>query len=306
MNNLELLWGVGSMVLVGAGWTVFGYLMGKAPKEGIDVTGLLFICTGIEFLCSGIIACIMGIPQAALSGWLIGFGVLVLCGIVNYFQLEFMSKAMQKGPNGIIWTVTQSGFIFPFAVGIIFFGVPLGWVRGVAFLLIITSLIMFGGKDEKNGNFGNWKFTALLAFLATGVCQILSNLPSYFPEADSIPSMWRTAAFALGLLFGCILVRIRQLRNFSGLIIGQLKNHKVWRMAALGGFSNLIFSFLFLYPGMNILADIDAGAIAYPVMVCSCLLIFEFYSVIFLHEKRSAMQIVALLLCLCGVAGICL
>ena len=38
MNNLELLWGVGSMVMVGAGWTVFGYLMGKAPKEGIDVT----------------------------------------------------------------------------------------------------------------------------------------------------------------------------------------------------------------------------------------------------------------------------
>ena len=80
----------------------------------------------------------------------------------------------------------------------------------------------------------------------------------------------------------------------------------MWKLAALGGLSNLVFSFLFLYPGMNILAEIDAGAIAYPVMVCSCLLIFEFYSVIFLREKRSAIQIAALIFCLLGVIGICL
>ncbi len=306
MNDLELLLGIGSMLMVGAGWCVFGYLMGKAPKAGIDVTALIFICTVIEFLCSGIIACVMGIPDASLKGWLIGCGVLVVCGIVNCCQLEFMSKAMQTGPNGVVWTMTQSGFIFPFVIGVIFFKVPSGWLRTAGFLLIIISLIMFGSRDEKNSSSKGWKIFALLAFLATGVSQTLSNLPSYFPEADKIPPMWRTAAFAFGLIPGCWLIRAGRFREFCGILVFQAGKSKVWKMAALGGLSNLIFSFLFLYPGMNMLADINAGAIAYPVMVCSCLLVFEFYSIVFLREKRSLKQIAALIVCLLGVIGICL
>ncbi|MBR2721055.1 MAG: hypothetical protein IKB74_06925, partial [Lentisphaeria bacterium] len=58
-------------------------------------------------------------------------------------------------------------------------------------------------------------------------------------------------------------------------------------------------------PGMNALAKANAGAIAYPLMVCSCLIVFELYSIIFLREKRSIWQISALLCCLAGTVGIC-
>ena len=299
------IFGILAMVMVGSGWTIFGYLMGKAPKLKLDITGFLFICTAVEFIISIIIALFSGVPQATLTGWVIGSGILLLCGVANYFQLEIMAKAMQKGPNGIIWTITQSGFIFPFAMGIICFGVPLPPFRGVGFILLIASLVIFGLSGKSSQASGKWKLLALLAFLATGVSQSLSNLPSYFESAAPITEKWRTAAFALGLMLGCLLVKCRELPAFFRVVKEQLGNKNVWWMGALGSLSNMIFSMLFLYPGMNALEKTGCGAIAYPVMVCSCLIIFESYSIIFLREKRSAGQIFALILCIAGAVMIC-
>lgn len=306
MENMSLMiLGVVAMILVGAGWTVFGYLMGEAPKKSIDVTCLLFICTGIEFLLSTGIALKDGIPRATLNGWLIGYGVLFLSGIGNYFQLDIMSKAMQKGPNGIIWTITLSGFIFPFAIGILLFNVPANWIRLTGFVLILLSLVMFGGGNSNDVKEGKWKFLALLAFVVTGISQTLSNLPSYFSEADAVTSSWRTSAFALGLMSGCMLVRGNELNEFFPAVICELKRRSVWWMGMLGSLTNLVTSYLCLYPGMNMLAKAGAGAIAYPVMVCSSLIIFELYAIIILREKRSLLQIGALILCIAGAAGVC-
>ena len=292
------------MLIVGAGWCVFGYLMGEAPKRKFDVTGFLLICTGIEFLTSLLVALFQGIPAATAAGWMIAGGSLIASGIVNYFQLDFMSRAMQNGPNGIIWTVAQSGFLFPFAMGTILFSVPLSWCRSVGLVLILAGLVIFGVSGDNRVS-GKWKSWALAAFLATGVSQCLSNLPSYYAQADAVTPMWRTAALALGLFLGCLAVRFRnipELFRHSGEL---LKRKDAIVMALIGGVSNLIFSFLFLYPGMNALVKANAGAIAYPLMVCSCLIVFELYSIIFLREKRSMWQIFALLCCLAGIVGIC-
>lgn len=292
------------MLIVGAGWCVFGYLMGEAPKRKFDVTGFLLICVVIEFLTSLLVALFQGIPAATAAGWMIAGGSLIACGIANYFQLDFMSRAMQNGPNGIIWTVAQSGFVFPFAMGTILFSVPLSWCRSVGFVLILAGLVIFGVSGDNRVS-GKWKSWALAAFLATGASQCLSNLPSYYAQADAVTPMWRTAAFALGLFLGCLAVRFRnipELFRHSGEL---LKRKDAIVMALIGGVSNLIFFFLFLYPGMNALAKANAGAIAYPLMVCSCLIVFELYSIIFLREKRSMWQIFALLCCLAGIVGIC-
>ena len=298
------LFGILAMLVVGAGWCIFGYLMGEAPKRKFDVTGFLMICTLIEFFASLLIALLQGIPAATAAGWMIAGGSLVACGIVNYFQLDFMSRAMQNGPNGIIWTVAQSGFVFPFAMGTVLFCVPLSWCRSAGFVLILAGLVIFGVSGDNRVS-GKWKGWALAAFFATGVSQCLSNLPSYYAQAEAITPMWRTAAFSLGLFLGCLLIRFRnipELFRHSGEL---LKRGDARVMALIGGGSNLLFSFLFLYPGMNALAKANAGAIAYPLMVCSCLIVFELYSIIFLREKRSIWQISALLCCLAGTVGIC-
>lgn len=300
-----LIWGIFSMVMVGAGWCIFGYLMGEVPKRKIDVTAFLLIFTFLKFLLCISVALFQRFPDASLKTWGIGVGVLILSGVANYFQLDFMARAMKNGPNGIVWTIAQSGFIFPFAMGIILFNVPLFWLRAVGFAAILISLIMLGAGGD-NRSSGRWKIWALGAFFATGCNQCLNNLPSYFAEAEVITPMWRTAAWASGLMLGCFMIRFKDIPALFRTSCNLLAARKdVWWMSLLGGVSGALFSFFFLYPGMDILARIDAGAIAYPIMVCSCLIVFELYSIIFLKEKRSISQIAALLICLAGVAGIC-
>ena len=97
------LFGILAMLVVGAGWCIFGYLMGEAPKRKFDVTGFLMICTLIEFFASLLIALLQGIPAATAAGWMIAGGSLVACGIVNIeTALEFFSNFADKERNKYI------------------------------------------------------------------------------------------------------------------------------------------------------------------------------------------------------------
>lgn len=64
-------------------------------------------------------------------------------------MLQIMSYAMQRGPNGIIWTIIQSALIFPFLGGVVFFHVRLNAFRISGILLLLAALVLFGfGKDN--------------------------------------------------------------------------------------------------------------------------------------------------------------
>jgi len=89
-----VVFGIGSMVLVGLGWTLFGYVMGKAPRQNIKIPYLLICSSLLALAVSGTIGLYQGFPKVSAFGYFITFGVLVICGIVNYFQLDFMSRAM--------------------------------------------------------------------------------------------------------------------------------------------------------------------------------------------------------------------
>ncbi|MBR0057241.1 MAG: hypothetical protein IJP66_07915, partial [Kiritimatiellae bacterium] len=44
---------------------------------------------------------------------------MLLCGYLNFWMVVYMGKAMLRGPNGIVWTIVQSGFIFSFTLGVV-------------------------------------------------------------------------------------------------------------------------------------------------------------------------------------------
>ena len=300
-----IAYGIGAMVLVGFSWTIFGYVMGRAPRYNIGIPYLMILCSVLAVIISTVTGLCQGFPETTLFGYFITFGVLILCGIVNYFQLDLMSRAMQKGPNGIIWSIIQSGFIFPFFMGIIFFGVKLTAMRLAGLMAMLAALVLFGtGKNQSSG--GNWKLPAFGAFVMTGVSQMLSNLPSYYPESEAVSSIWRTAAFSVGMGLGGTLTEILKGKLFFQELDRHLRRGAVWFNCILLELPELVVSFLLLYPGMDILSKAGLGSIAYPIMVCSCIIIFELFSILILHEKRKAAQWLALLLCLGGVIGICL
>ena len=299
-----VFYGIGAMVLVGVSWTVFGYVMGKAPRQDIKIPYLMICSSFLAFMVSVLIGLFIGFPKLSLFGYGISFGILVLSGIINYYQLDFMSLAMQKGPNGIIWSIIQSGFVFPFFMGVVFFDVPVNLLRFIGLVSLLAALVLFGiGKNNNAG--GSWKLLAFGAFLATGLSQMLSNLPSYFQEAQSVHSVWRTAAVSVGMGLGGVIREIPRGKSFFSDLSSQCRRIRVWNQCFLLEMPELAASFLLLYPGMDILAKAGIGSVAYPTMVGSCIIAFELFAVLILHEKRNIVQWIALALCLGGVIGIC-
>lgn len=299
-----MLFGITAMILVGASWTVCGYVMGRAPKEKVDIPTLLFFSMSTMLLLSLITGPVQGFPQTTLRGIMIVALSQILSGFFNFWQLEWMSKAMQKGNNGIVWSIVQSGFIFPFFMGIIFFSVPLTFLRLLAFLAALLSVALFGIAQGGKGS--RVLLIAFAAFFMTGISQSLSNLPSYFPEAECVSSIWRTAGVSGGFLLGVLFCKYRQIPEFFRTIPAAACNFKIWKYTFLMVGLEIFAHYLLLFPGMDSLSKAGAGAIAYPLMVCSCLLVFDLISLFILKEKHRPVQWAALALCFAGVAGLSL
>ena len=299
-----MLFGITAMILVGSSWTVCGYVMGRAPKEKVEIPLLLFFSMSVTLAVSLIIGSIQGVPQTTARGIAIVALSQILSGFFNFWQLEWMSKAMQKGNNGIVWSIVQSGFIFPFFMGIIFFNVPLTWIRLLAFLAALASVTLFGIAQGGKGS--RVLLIAFAAFFMTGISQSLSNLPSYFPEAESVSSIWRTAGVSCGFLSGVFFCKSRELAAFVKDIPSAAVNPKIWKFTFLMVGLELFAHYLLLFPGMDSLSKAGAGAIAYPLMVCACLLVFDLISLFILKEKHRPVQWAALFLCLLGVIGLSL
>ena len=71
-------------------------------------------------------------------------------------------------------------------------------------------------------------------------------------------------------------------------------------------FYGLFFAYLLFYPGMDAMAEANAGAICYPLMVGSCIVSFSIFAIFGLKEKATRAQLTALLLCLLGLTGLCI
>jgi multidrug transporter EmrE-like cation transporter len=162
-----MLFGIVTLVLVAQTWIIFGIVMGEAPKKNVNPACLIAIVSGIFAIVSLIIGLINGI-KVPLNYFFQCAAILSIGGFVNAFQLTIMSKAMQRGPNGIIWSITQSGFIIPFIIGVVFFDNKASIIRYIGFTLTIVSLFMIGlaQKEEKKRVF---------KLVATNLCSIFYN-----------------------------------------------------------------------------------------------------------------------------------
>lgn len=299
----SVTFGVVAMILVGISWIVWGYIAGIAPRRNLNM-GLMVAASALGgTLISLPIALVQGVPDFSQSSNLMVMLLVLLGGIFNFSQLQFMSRAMKFGPNGIIWSIIQSGFIVPFAVGILFFGEPLKWPFALAVTLVIASLVIFAVAGD-NESKGKWLVFTLLAFLATCACQSFQYIPSNIKGCENVSSIWRTLAFFIGLLLGFFinLAVSKDVRKEVGPLI---RNKYTWLYALLVDVVEIIACYCFLYPGMDALAKSSIGAISTQLMTASGIVAFELYAVLLLKEKRTKWQVTALLLCLASIAVIC-
>ncbi|MBQ7651746.1 MAG: hypothetical protein IJS15_12355, partial [Victivallales bacterium] len=233
-------------------------------------------------------------------------------GFVNSRQLVNMSKAMQNGPNGIIWSIIQCGFIMPFLFGVIFLHNPLTILRitGIIALIIALNLMGFLG-DIKKGEIktgGNWKWTTFRAFIWTGLTQTFAIIPSHLGDIDQIGVSWRLLWSSLGFVISAPLFSILagQAKPLFSIYKSQIRVGRAWAYIIGLKALALLVSFFIQFPGIDILAKFNLEAIAMPLMVGCCIIGFDVYAFFLLHEKRTLTQLAALLLCLAGTVAICI
>ncbi len=299
--------GIIAMVIVGSSWCLIGLVMGDAPKQGIEPSLVqlfgnsvsVFISTMIMLATSSVPGCSWKITAAVC-------GTYAVAGAMNFIMLQIMSYAMQRGPNGIIWSIIQSALIFPFLGGIIFFDVQLTFARGIGIFCLLAALVLFGAAKENGKARGNWRAPAFLCLAICAVQQNLTTAPAYFEEARAINSITRSLAAVSGSLIGAVIYNIlrmnperkRQFRN-------NIANPTLWKYIGALQFFNLIFAYTLFYPGMNAMADAGMGGMCYPMMVGSCIVSFTLSSALLLKEKIKPVQLAALGICIAGLVFIC-
>lgn len=304
-------------VLTGISWIWTGIVISYAARNKVDIPYIQFCQTVLGIAISIAVLCFMetlgkDVPEiSARTKWLTAC-CLIAFGILNYFMYLAMGAAMRRGPNGIVWSIIQSGIIFPFLMGILVFHVTPTASRIGGMILMIGSVILLGqgkakraeGKESHTGR-NLWYLFALLGLLLCGLNQCCANLPSYLNNGEPIGSVYR-ACFAqvgtlAGWLIGAVATRTLTRPKFHP---GELK--KILFFAISLNVVGLTASYLLFYNALDFLAKADAGSLGYPLVVSSCIVGFFLYSVIFLREKTGMLQKSGFLLGVAGIVIICL
>lgn len=305
----SLAFGIIAMVLVGGSWCFVGYIMGKAPKNNIDTNVIQFFTALFSVITSLVIAWINSSWETGITNSIAIYACIsyFISGILGFCQLQIMSKAMQTGPNGVIWSIIQAGCVAPFIVSIVFFDVVLTWARGLGISMLLASLVLFvftKDNERKGGNL--WLLESFICFGVVAIQQNLVNWPSYYEEATKLSSIVRTLCVATGTLTISILYTIFKITpEQKQVIISSVKNRKLWIYVISLQFISLLVAYTLHYPGMDVMAAFNRGGMCYPLMVGSCIVFFSLISILILKEKIRLIQLLAIAICVTGLIMIC-
>jgi drug/metabolite transporter (DMT)-like permease len=228
-------------------------------------------------------------------------------GMVNFWMLELMSAAMQRGPNGIVWAIIQSATIIPFIMGFLFFGVSFNVVKGCGIVLVIIALTLFGlSKDNSGATSNTWLLLAFSAFFVCGIQQTVSNIPSYSEDTRQVISVFKSMMGSIGTLISALICNAIRRIPIPRLFMENCRRGIFWKYIILSEGIGLFVSYFLYYNGMDALGRAGLGNVANPLMVVSCIVGFVIYSVLFLRERLRPLQCIAIAACVAGAVAICI
>lgn len=301
--------GIIAMVIVGGSWCLIGLIMGAAPKRGIEPSLVQLCGEFFAVIFSSIVLVVSAAystatPKATFLTCLTYF----VANMLNFIMLQLMSRAMQCGPNGIVWAIIQSSLVFPFLGGIIFFDVKFTVLRGIGIFLLLLALVLFAlAKDNSKGAGGSrWKVLAFSGMALSAVLQNLITMPSYFEAARGVPSIVRALAASAGTMFMALLWNLFQMnREHWNKLKRGIASPTLWKYILVLDFFNILFAYTLMYPGMNVMAAAGMGGMCFPMLVGSCIVSFTLSSVFLLKERIRTVQLAALTVCIAGLVLIC-
>lgn len=228
-----MLFGIPALLLTGIGWTLIGIVMGAAPRRGLRTDIIQFFSAVASVAVSTIILCAMPLPETAWTVRMLTCGAYFCGGLLNFTMLQFMSHAMERGPNGIIWSLVQSALLMPFLTGVIFFGNTLTLARLSGLGMLLAAILLLGALKDNRQSGRGWRLPTFIAFLLAGIVLNLNNLPSYFREADSVTSVMRSLSAASGTLTAAFCrIACRHVRG-QGIPANTFRNIHLWKFAVI-------------------------------------------------------------------------
>ena len=302
-----MFFGLSALILTGLSWCTTGVITANAHKKGLSISMVLFI--GCIFFC---IACIIGLAvngelhQTSTSvNWAV-FAICATAGILNNLALELTARMMSCGPQGISWAIFQSGMIFPFIMGISFFGEKLTVINGTGMVLMLTALLLFGlAKDNDKKSNLQWVVLGILAFTINGFNVALINLPSFIVGLRGTSPLLRALSASTGLVIGAALFEeFHAHGKFAAEVIKACSNPYLWLYVGVQQPIRIIVQFFLMFQGMNFMAEHGMGNAAYPIMVITNVSGVMLYGIFFGKDRLSLMQVVGFVCCLLGIVGL--
>ena len=299
------------LMLTGCCWVAVGVVISRAARDRLDM-GLIQLCTAAGLFALSLSMLLVshlffpGEPVSLRTKLIVA--ACHLCqGLLNFLMIQLMARAMLKGPNGIIWSIAQSGLVFPFAMGVLCFDVPLSPARGVGLFAITASVLLYGlsrrqTRGAAHSGLWHWFAPALAAMFLCGGNQCLGNIASYLPEGPALGSPYRVLFIQTGTFTAWL---AGNLSSGGPSLLPRLRAQPRGKLlACVTGLlaASILSGCFFLYPGLDRVARAGLGAIGYPVAVCTCVIGFLLYSVIGLREKFETLQKIGLVAGLAGIA----
>ena len=161
----------------------------------------------------------------------------------------------------------------------------------IGIIMVVKAFSLGSGMNRYKVKLNkNWLIFCITAFLASGIYQTISAIPSQFQYTDTIN--FRGFSFALGILlfFGIAKFALKIKNDPLCIKIGFFT----------GGFIATIVQFT-MYKAMDLLALNDAVYMYYPIVTALTILLYSLYSMFVLKEKFRPLQILGLFGCTFGI-----
>ena len=302
-------------ILTGLSWVVSGAVVGLAEKRGCGTSrqqligGALKAAITLAVLAAGV-ALRPGAAAFSLRSDMQSFLLTVLCGFMNYWGAVCMGRAMLRGPNGIVWTIVQSGFIFPFALGVALRNTPLTAANAAGAVCVMAGVVCCGkakgsGHEPRDG--ASWLAPALAGFALCGATQCAQCLAAMGPH-ETRPSALLRILFELTGAFCAIIPHRLWLWHRNRAVAAPAdpdlgaKYRFLLKICSIHAAIFFAAGFWWLYNALDRLEAAGLIAVANPLMLASCLVGFTIYGAVALRERPSRAQLLGTLFALAGIA----
>lgn len=282
---------VALMLLTGLTWAGVGVLFGLAPSDK-DKMGSFFALNGIFF---ALFTYMSRFPSAAPVGEVLKLASIIVpsaCGEMIAFLL--LKKAMDRGSQGIAWSVVQSSMFFSFLGAVFILKNDSNWFQWSGMFLILVSLVLFG-KAKKSGNGKQNDMTyyryVFIAFFLVGTGQFLRIIPGYMNFSEAALTWRLPLQCPWGMIFWLSLCLYR--KNFSP--------KAVWKYSV--PYAVIVtMGQIFFYLAIDAADRIKITSIVVPTSVGSCIALFSLYCAFVRKEKMTPGSWAATVMTVSGIA----